>query len=201
MQQKNLLIILLLVVIGLGHVNAQSLAADGLPSLKGRNILLVYGGWDGHQPKAFTERIAKWLREEGVGNLTISDSLGAYTNEKLMSETDLIIQYWTMGKISKEQEAGLLKAVKNGTGLAGCHGGLGDSFRENTDYQYMVGGQWVAHPGGKIDYKVDITNSKDPSQKGLLISTSRIRNSIICTSIPTRKYWRLPPLVGRMIAG
>ena len=161
------LIVLFLVVFGLVRVKAQSLAEDGLPSLKGRKVLLVYGGWDGHQPKIFAERVAAWLKTEGVSNLVISDSLGVYTNEKLMTETDLIIQYWTMGKISSEQEKGLLKAVKNGTGLAGCHGGLGDSFRENTDYQYMVGGQWVAHPGGKIDYKVDIINANDPITKGL----------------------------------
>ncbi|MFM9837975.1 MAG: ThuA domain-containing protein [Cyclobacteriaceae bacterium] len=167
MLQRAKTIVLILVGCILAEVNAQSLSADGLPSLKGRNVLLVYGGWDGHQPKIFVERVAAWLKTEGVSGLTISDSLGVYTNEKLMAETDLIIQYWTMGKISKEQEAGLLKAVKNGTGLAGCHGGLGDSFRENTDYQYMVGGQWVAHPGGKIDYKVDITNTKDPITKGL----------------------------------
>jgi uncharacterized protein len=167
MLQRVKTIILILVGCILAEVNAQNLSADGLPSLKGRNVLLVYGGWDGHQPKIFAERVAAWLKTEGVSGLTISDSLGVYTNEKLMAETDLIIQYWTMGKISKEQETGLLKAVKNGTGLAGCHGGLGDSFRENTDYQYMVGGQWVAHPGGKIDYKVEITNSKDPITKGL----------------------------------
>jgi uncharacterized protein len=149
-----------------GELNAQNLSADGLPSLKGKNVLMVYGGWDGHQPKVFTERVAAWLRTEGA-NVSISDSLGVYTNEKLMAETDLIIQYWTMGKISKEQEKGLLTAVKNGTGIAGCHGGLGDSFRDNTDYQYMVGGQWVAHPGGKIDFKVDITNKKDPITRGL----------------------------------
>jgi uncharacterized protein len=151
----------------LSVARAQGLSPDGLPSLKGRNVLLVYGGWDGHQPKVFADRIAAWLRLEGVGSLSISDSLGVYTNEKLMANMDLIIQYWTMGEISKEQEKGLLTTIKNGAGLAGCHGGLGDSFRSSPDYQYMVGGQWVAHPGGRIDYKVDITNTNDPITKGL----------------------------------
>lgn len=162
----------LIILIMFGTINLSVLTAYGqvvtdLPSIKGRNVLLVYGGWDGHQPNVFAERVAAWLRTEGVGKLTISDSLGVYTNAKLMAETDLIIQYWTMGKITKEQETGLLTAVKNGTGLAGCHGGLGDSFRENTEYQYMVGGQWVAHPGGKIDYQVDIINVTDPITKGI----------------------------------
>jgi type 1 glutamine amidotransferase len=84
-----------------------------------------------------------------------------------LKKMTLIIQIWTMGEITDEQEAGLLKAVKNGTGLAGWHGGIGDSFRNNVEYQFMVGGQWVAHPGGVIDYKVKITNSEDPVTAGL----------------------------------
>jgi type 1 glutamine amidotransferase len=31
----------------------------------------------------------------------------------------------------------------------------------------MVGGQWVAHPGGVIDYSVQVTNHQDPVTKGL----------------------------------
>lgn len=147
-------------------VFAQGPQSDGLPSINGKNVLLVYGGWDGHKPAAFADRVAVWLKSEGA-LVTISDSLGVYTNKKLMDGTDLIIQYWTMGEITPEQEKGLLSAVKNGTGLAGCHGGLGDSFRKNTKYQYMIGGQWVSHPGGKIDYKVSITNTDDPITKGL----------------------------------
>lgn len=50
---------------------------------------------------------------------------------------------------------------------AGRHGGIGDSFRNNTEFQFMVGGQWVAHPGGVIDYDVNITDHKDPVTKGL----------------------------------
>ena len=137
-----------------------------LPSLKNKKVLIVYGGWDGHKPDAFAKRMEAWLEKEGA-ILTISDSLGIYTDEALMAEVDLIVQYWTMGKITKEQEAGLLKAVRNGAGIAGCHGGLGDSFRDNTEYQYMVGGQWVAHPGGEIDYSVNIVNGDDPVTKGI----------------------------------
>lgn len=139
---------------------------DELPSLKGKKILMVWGGWEGHEPKQFTYKLKEKLDEQGA-IVTVSDSLGVYTNKELMSSVDLIIQAWTMGKISKEQEKGLLEAVKNGTGLAGVHGGLADSFRENTEYQYMVGGQWVAHPGGVIDYTVEITDKNDPVTKGI----------------------------------
>lgn len=80
---------------------------------------------------------------------------------------DLVIQVFTMSSIKKEQEKGLLSAVKNGLAIAGWHGGLGDAFRQNTQYQFMVGGQWVAHPGGIIDYEVNITKPNDPIMEGL----------------------------------
>ena len=72
-----------------------------------------------------------------------------------------------MGEIEKEQGKGLMNAVKRGVGLAGWHGGLCDSFRTNTEYQFMTGGQWVAHPGGVIDYDVTITNHLDPVTKDI----------------------------------
>jgi type 1 glutamine amidotransferase len=148
------------------NLQAKSPEADGLPSLKGKKILMVWGGWNGHFPKELTEKVKAYLDAQGA-IVTVSDSLGVYTNKKIMGETDLIFQSFTMAKITPAQEKGLLEAVKNGVGLAGTHGGLGDSFRENTEYQFMVGGQWVAHPGGVIDYTVEITNHKDPVTKGL----------------------------------
>ena len=84
-----------------------------------------------------------------------------------MEKQDLIIQYWTMGTITDDESKGLIEAIKSGTGLVGCHGGIGDSFRNNTDYQYMVGGQWVTHPGGKINYKVEIGQTNDPVTNGV----------------------------------
>ena len=44
---------------------------------------------------------------------------------------------------------------------------MADSFRNSTEYQFMVGGQWVAHPGNIIDYTVQITNRDDPITAGL----------------------------------
>jgi len=140
--------------------------ADGLPSLKGKKILMVWGGWEGHEPRQVTEKIKPRLEQLGA-IITVSDSLGIYANEKLMATYDLIIQAWTMGKIKGEQEKGLLNAVRNGAGIAGIHGGLGDSFRENTEYQYMVGGQWVAHPGNVKDYTVEITDKNDAVTRGI----------------------------------
>jgi uncharacterized protein len=136
------------------------------PSLSGKKVLYVYGGWDGHEPKQSVDKFVNWMRLEGAG-VTVSDTLDSYLDAALMASLDLVLQIWTMGKISNEQEAGLLKTIENGTGLAGWHGGLGDAFRENVAYQFMVGGQWVAHPGGVIDYHVNIKDHKDPVTHGL----------------------------------
>jgi len=136
------------------------------PSLKGKKVLFVHGGWEGHDPVLARDLFVPWMESEGA-KVIVSDSLGVYTNEALMDTLDLIVQIWTMGQITNEQEKGLLKAVKRGVGIAGWHGGLGDSFRNNVEYQFMVGGQWVSHPGGVIDYKVNINDQNDPITKGM----------------------------------
>lgn len=133
--------------------------------LAGKKVLFVWGGWMGHEPDKCRDIFVPWIMAEG-GQLTVSDTLDAYLDPGL-GKYDLIIQTWTMGTIESKQEKALLEAVKNGVGIAGWHGGLGDSFRNNTEYQFMVGGQWVAHPGGVIDYRVNITDKKDPVTKGL----------------------------------
>ncbi len=131
-----------------------------------KKALMVWGGWDGHEPKLCVDIFAPILRERGY-DVTISDTLETYLNKELMHSLDLIVPIWTMGTITKEQESGLLEAVASGVGIAGHHGGMGDSFRNSVDYQWMVGGQWVAHPGNVIDYEVNITNQTDPITAGL----------------------------------
>jgi type 1 glutamine amidotransferase len=131
-----------------------------------KRALMVWGGWDGHEPKQCVDIFAPYLQEQGY-EVRISDSLDAYTEKDYMQSLQLIVPVWTMGRITGEQERGLLDAVRGGIGIAGWHGGMGDSFRDNVDYQFMVGGQWVAHPGGVIHYRVNITNHTDPITKGL----------------------------------
>jgi type 1 glutamine amidotransferase len=100
-------------------------------------------------------------------DVTVSDSQDVYADKELMGSLDLIVQIWTMGTIDQKNLAGLLEAVKGGVGIAGWHGGLGDAYRNETEYQFMVGGQWVAHPGNIIDYTVEITEKGDPITAGL----------------------------------
>jgi type 1 glutamine amidotransferase len=139
-------------------------AAAQAPS-KGK-VLIVWGGWPGHQPKETVDLFAPWLKEQGF-DVEIANSLDAYADAAKLKGLTLIVQAWTMGQITPQQERALEEAVKNGTGLAGWHGGLADSFRANPEYEFMVGGSWAAHPGGIIDYVVNVTNHTDPITKGL----------------------------------
>ncbi|MCU0457216.1 MAG: ThuA domain-containing protein [Bacteroidales bacterium] len=141
-------------------------SAQETSPLKGKKILYVWGGWMGHEPDKCRDIFVPWLESEGA-SVTVTNTLDSYINFDLKKDFDLIIQAWTMGTITGAQERALEEAVKSGVGLAGWHGGLGDSFRNNTEYQFMVGGQWVAHPGGVVDYTVQITDKKDPVTKGL----------------------------------
>jgi type 1 glutamine amidotransferase len=131
-----------------------------------KKALMVWGGWDGHEPRQCVELLAPILKKEGF-EVEIATTLDSYLDAAKMKSLDLIVPCWTMGSITGEQEAGLLEAVKNGTGLAGWHGGMCDAYRMNNTYQFMTGGQWVAHPGGIVDYTVNITNKTDPITKGL----------------------------------
>jgi len=131
-----------------------------------RKALVVWGGWEGHEPKKCVDIFAPFLESKDF-EVIVSNTLDSYLDKDLMNSVSLIVQSWTMGEISGEQQKGLLNAVKNGAGIAGWHGGLGDAFRMATEYQFMVGGQWVAHPGGIVDYKVNIIDKEDPITKGI----------------------------------
>ena len=133
---------------------------------KERTALFVWGGWEGHEPKQCVDIFAPWLESQGF-KIEISHSLDAYLDLDKLKKLDLIVHIFTMSDIKPEQERNLEEAVKSGVGLAGWHGGLGDAHRSAVEYQFMVGGQWVAHPGGVIDYDVDITNPNDPITRGL----------------------------------
>jgi type 1 glutamine amidotransferase len=132
-----------------------------------KTALVVWGGWDGHDPEATAALFAGELRDAGY-RVEVSDTLDACLDAAAMRSWDLIVPVWTMGVITKDQERGLLDAVAAGTGLAGWHGGLADAFRNNPEYQFMVGGQWVAHPGNDgVEYVVNIANHDDPITAGI----------------------------------
>lgn len=137
------------------------------------SAMFVCGGWEGHQPRQCAELFARFLHDRGFA-VEIQETLDVYRDIERLRSLDLIVPVWSMGTITPEQEAGLLAAVEKGVGIAGWHGGMADSFRQNPRYQFMVGGQWVAHPGDFIDYTVNIIRPDDPIMAGL--SDFRIRS-------------------------
>lgn len=131
-----------------------------------KKALFIWGGWDGHEPEQCVRVFAPILEKEGF-SVDLTDSLDSLSDSTALSALSLIVPCWTMGTMLPEQEKGLLGAVRAGAGIAGWHGGLCDAFRNSTDYQFMTGGQFVAHPGGIIDYEVHITKLEDPIVAGL----------------------------------
>jgi uncharacterized protein len=131
-----------------------------------KKALIIFGGWDGHLPKATSELIAHDLRAADF-DVTVSDSLDVLLDAELLRTIDLIVPNWTMGQITGDQEKALVAAVEAGAGLGGFHGGTGDAFRSATAFQFVVGGQFVAHPDNAKDYLVRITRATDPIVAGL----------------------------------
>jgi uncharacterized protein len=132
----------------------------------GKRALIVWGGWDGHEPEQTAAIFAGELGTLGF-EVTRETSLDTFLDAERLAATDLIVPLYTMSTITREQESGLLDAVKSGVGCGGWHGGMADAFRQNTEYQFMVGGQWVAHPGNVIDYTVQITDPDHEITRGL----------------------------------
>ncbi len=121
-----------------------------------RQALVVWGGWEGHEPDRVAAILAGELEREGFG-VEISDTLASFADLDRLRALDLVVPIWTMGRIGEPELASLCEAVRGGVGLGGCHGGMGDSFRDAPEFQFMVGGQWVAHPGDDgVTYTVRI---------------------------------------------
>ncbi|SFM15540.1 hypothetical protein SAMN03159341_11880 [Paenibacillus sp. 1_12] len=132
-----------------------------------KKALIVQGGWQGHQPKEVSEIFRVVLEEEGF-EVEVSDTLEAFADADKLLGLDLIVPVWTMGEIDKQYAKNVSEAVQSGVGLAGCHGGMCDSFRNNVDWQFMTGGNWVAHPGNDgVEYVVNIKGSTSPLVEGI----------------------------------
>jgi len=132
-----------------------------------KKALIVQGGWDGHEPVQVSEVFAGILKSEGF-DAEISDTLDSLLDADKLKSLHIIVPVWTMGKITNEQIRPVLEAVASGVGLAGCHGGMCDSFRDNVEWQFMTGGQWVSHPGGDgVEYMVNFKKGSSPIVEGL----------------------------------
>lgn len=130
-----------------------------------KSALIVWGGWDGHTPEKSSRLVGSMLEAHGFA-VDIEPTTEAFADE-FLSQYDLIVPAITMSRIEREELTNLLAAVRGGTGIAGFHGLMCDSFRNEPDYQFMTGGQWVAHPGNIIDYTVNVARSEDPIMAGI----------------------------------
>jgi type 1 glutamine amidotransferase len=122
-----------------------------------RSALIVWGGWDGHEPEKVAHLFQEILTDEGFA-VEMSSTLDVFTDEEKLERLSLIVPIFTMSEITAEQRDPVTHAVsKLGVGLAGCHGGMCDAFRVDTEWQFMTGAQWVAHPGNdNVEYRVEI---------------------------------------------
>ena len=132
-----------------------------------KQALIFQGGWDGHEPQLTSRRFAGLLEEAGFA-VTVSDTLDCLADLDRLREMDLLVACWTMGDIPGDYTRNVAQAVGEGVGLAGCHGGMCDSFRQDTEWQFITGGQWVSHPGGDGQtYTVNIRSGSSPIVEGL----------------------------------
>jgi hypothetical protein len=131
----------------------------------GKSALIVWGGWEGHTPERSTA-VVKGLLEGNGFSVRVENSTTAFLDPAL-DQLNLIVPMITMSTIAKEEVAHLCDVVRGGVGLGGMHGLMCDSFRNETEYQFMTGGQWVSHPGNIIDYRINVSKPDDPIMKGI----------------------------------
>ena len=132
-----------------------------------KKAIIVQGGWDGHELDKVSERFRAILVEARF-DVKVYDDLSVFDDLQSLKDNDLIVPVWTMGEISDDQCNNVSEAVAEGTGLAGCHGGMCDAFRNSVLWQFITGGNWVAHPGGdKIDYEVKILKTDSDLTTGI----------------------------------
>lgn len=130
-----------------------------------KKALIVWGGWEGHEPKPCADVVEAMLKDAGM-SVQVREGSQSFADPNL-TDFDLIVPILTKDTIEQDASKNLVAAIESGVGLAGFHGGMGDSFRDDTLYQSMVGGQWVAHPGNIMDYEINITRSDDPVMEGI----------------------------------
>ncbi|SMY08511.1 ThuA domain-containing protein [Flavimaricola marinus] len=164
--------------------------------------LIVWGGWEGHEPDKVAAIFQAMLAAEGV-SVTLSDSLSSFDDPDALRGYDLIVPVWTMSELSKDAAKNVSEAVARGTGLAGCHGGMCDAFRANTLWQFMTGANWVAHPGGDgVDYRVRITAPEhelvqgigdfDVSSEQYYLHVDPANQVLATTTFPTVEWYHSP---------
>ena len=132
-----------------------------------KKALIFYGGWSGHDPEEVSRRFEKTLAPHGFA-VDRTEGLEVLAERERLLSYDLIVPCYTMGTLPRDCEKNVSYAVSRGTGLAGCHGGMCDAFRNSTEWQFITGGQWVSHPGNSdVTYTVSIRHGASPITDGI----------------------------------
>ncbi|MDR0463585.1 MAG: ThuA domain-containing protein [Treponema sp.] len=134
-----------------------------------KRAMILCGGWDGHEPELITQRFKKFLEQENF-EVSVENSVQVVTDKEKLSELDLFIPVWTMCNetLGYGFFEPLLEAAGGGLGIAGCHGGMCDAFRNSVEYQFITGANWVSHPGGDgTKYRVNIISKSNPITEGI----------------------------------
>lgn len=134
------------------------------------DVLYLCGGWPGHSPYEVAEWATSQLVDLGMAVDVINDP---FKLEQDLTHYRLIVIGWTQAhtteSLTAKQEQSLLRAVEEGTGVAGWHG-MAASFRASLPYNLMIGGNCVSHPGGEgveVPYQVSITDMSHPVTEGV----------------------------------
>ncbi len=131
-----------------------------------KKSLIMQGGWNGHQPVECATLMAEKLSARGF-SVEIVDDHAVLDDAARLQSLDLFIPLWTCGTLEPAREKNLVDAVISGVGIAGFHGGMCDAFRGSINYQWMTGGQFLAHPDNIKEYQIRIVNHDDPITKGI----------------------------------
>jgi len=158
-----------------------------------KKALVVRGGWDGHQPVEATELFIPFLLENGF-EVRVEESSAVYADDDYLRTVDLIVQANTMTSIEGPEFLGLRAAIERGTGLAGWHGGIADSYRNNSDYLQLIGGQFASHPGKHPDERTgEQSDNYVPHviQMTAAAAEHPITQGITDFELVTEQYWVL----------
>jgi len=130
------------------------------------SALIVYGGYAGHEPEKTTGLVAGMLGALGFETVQAPE-LAPLADADYLAGFDLIVLNWSVDTVTDEQVAGLAAAVERGTGFAGWHGGQGVTLEGSGSLMFLAGGRFVAHPGGKVRYTVQMADREHPITAGL----------------------------------
>ena len=166
-----------------------------------RKAMILCGGWDGHEPTQLSARFKKFLESEDF-EVAVEEKLEVLSDLGRLKDVDLFIPIWTMctENLPKSYFEPIAEAIGSGVGLAGCHGGMCDAFRNNVLWQFITGANWVAHPGcDGVKYRINIISKSNPLTEGIkdfdvpseqyYLQTDAANEVLATTRFPTVKWY------------